>query len=214
MKGGIERVLVEKANWMAKHDHKVMFLTYEQGNHSFSFELCDQVELRDLDCRYFTIYKQPYLLRPFYAMMMRFRFSSLLYQQIRDFQADAIVIPHNVNEYYEVLVSIGKRIPVILEMHSSSVEITEKIKSVKERVRLFSFKRLLGECKMVITLNRHDAAFCSNYCKSVMVIPNPLNCYPENIISEKVPGKIILPARLHHIKRIDRLVEAFGLMAC
>lgn len=213
MKGGIERVLVEKANWMAKHDHKVMFLTYEQGNHSFSFELCDQVELRDLDCRYFTIYKQPYLLRPFYAMMMRFRFSSLLYQQIRDFQADAIVIPHNVNEYYEVLVSIGKRIPVILEMHSSSVEISEKIKSVKERVRLFSFKRLLGECKMVITLNRHDAAFCSNYCKSVMVIPNPLNCYPENIISEKVPGKIILLARLHHIKRIDRLVEAFGLIS-
>lgn len=113
MKGGIERVLVEKANWMAKHDHKVMFLTYEQGNHSFSFELCDQVELRDLDCRYFTIYKQPYLLRPFYAMMMRFRFSSLLYQQIRDFQADAIVIPHNVNEYYEVLVSILARLMCI-----------------------------------------------------------------------------------------------------
>ena len=34
--GGIERVLIEKANWLADHGHKVLFLTYEQGTHPFS----------------------------------------------------------------------------------------------------------------------------------------------------------------------------------
>lgn len=213
LKGGIERILVEKANWMAKHDHKVMLLTYEQGNHPFSFGLCDQVIFQDLECRYFTIYKHPFLIRPFYAMMIRCRFSNRLNQLIREFKADAIVIPHNIDEYFGVLASIGKRIPVILEMHSSSIEMTEKVKSVKERVKLFSFNRLLGKCKMVITLNRHDATFWSDYCKAIMAIPNPLSIYPEDIIGTKEPGKIICLARLHHIKRIDRLIEAFALIS-
>lgn len=31
LSGGIERVFVDKANWLASHGHDVLFLTYEQG---------------------------------------------------------------------------------------------------------------------------------------------------------------------------------------
>lgn len=213
MKGGIERMLVEKANWMAEHGHSVMCLTYEQGNHTFSFDLCEQVIQRDLECRYFMIYKWPLLFRPFYSKIIKLRFSILLNQHIREFMADAIVIPHNVDEFYGVMTSIGKQLPVILEMHSSSIEIMRNAKSVKNRAHFFLFKRLLRRCKVVLTLNRHDAVFWSDYCKSVMAIPNPLNSYPEAILCEKEYGKIICPARLHHIKRIDRLIDAFALIA-
>jgi glycosyltransferase involved in cell wall biosynthesis len=64
----------------------------------------------------------------------------------------------------------------------------------------------------VITLNKHDSDFWSNYCKSVIVVPNPLSHFPRNSVIEKEPGKIICPARLHRVKRLDRLVEAFALI--
>ena len=74
LKGGLERVIVEKANWLATHGHTVTLLTYEQGNHPFGYELHPNVNHRDLDCRYFTIYRYPFFIRPIKAFVMRHRF--------------------------------------------------------------------------------------------------------------------------------------------
>lgn len=212
LKGGLERVIVEKANWLATHGHTVTLLTYEQGNHPFGYELHPNVNHRDLDCRYFTIYRYPFFIRPIKAFVMRHRFKKKVLQQIRIQNTDEIIVPHNINEYLGTIVSINKIIPIVIEMHSTSVEINEERHSLKGKLKYLSFTRNVGKCQLVITLNKHDSDFWSNYCKSVIVVPNPLSHFPRNSVIEKEPGKIICPARLHRVKRLDRLVEAFALI--
>ena len=212
LKGGLERVVVEKANWMAVHGHDVMLLTYEQGNHPFSYELLSEVNYKDLDCRYFTLYRYPFILRLVMRFLVKHRFHKQLLLQIQNFNADAIIVPHNINEYMGTIASFNKRFPIVVEMHSTSVEISEEMSSLKGKIKYFFYNRNVGKCQLVITLNKHDAAFWSNYCKSV-VVPNPLFGFPEDTIADKEYGKIICPARLHRAKRLDRLVEAFALIA-
>ena len=46
--GGLERVLIEKANWLVEHGgYEVCLLTINQGNHPFSFPLHPDVLYTD-----------------------------------------------------------------------------------------------------------------------------------------------------------------------
>jgi len=74
LSGGIERVFVDKANWLAEQGHDVLFLTLEQGAHSLSFALNSLVEYRDLDCRYFTLYRYGIFKRLIKTVQMKCRF--------------------------------------------------------------------------------------------------------------------------------------------
>ena len=48
--GGAERVITDKANYLAKAGHQLMLVSYEQGTHSLPYELHPSVQYRDLNC--------------------------------------------------------------------------------------------------------------------------------------------------------------------
>lgn len=211
--GGIERVITEKANWMAEKGHNVLLLTYEEGNHPFSFDLHPKVHYKDLDCRYFTIYKYSFFQRILKGIMIKSKFRREMRMIIQEFHPDALIFPHNINEYFGILVSLQKKVPIIYECHSTSVEIMNRMKTIKERIKNFSYLSLIKKCDLVITLNQQDAQFWSKY-NTVKTIPNPLSCYPDTIpVVEKEKGRILCLARLHTIKRLDRLVDSFAIIA-
>ena len=58
LSGGIERVMTEKANWLANNGHQVLFLTYEKSSHPLSFPLNSNVYYEDVDCQYFKVYQK------------------------------------------------------------------------------------------------------------------------------------------------------------
>ena len=62
--GGIERVLIDKANWLSEHSYDVMILTTNQGNHSICFPLHSDVSYDDLDIRFYQQYHLPFWKRP------------------------------------------------------------------------------------------------------------------------------------------------------
>ena len=37
--GGVQKVMVEKANWLSSHGHDVMILTYEQSGNPITFKI-------------------------------------------------------------------------------------------------------------------------------------------------------------------------------
>ena len=53
--GGAERVIIDKANYLAENGHQVKLLSYEQGAHEISYQMNSSVEYEDLDCRFFTL---------------------------------------------------------------------------------------------------------------------------------------------------------------
>ena len=53
--GGAERVITDKANFLANAGHQLLLVSYEQGLHPLPYELHPSVGYKDLDCRFFTL---------------------------------------------------------------------------------------------------------------------------------------------------------------
>ena len=73
--GGAERVITDKANYLAKAGHLLMLVSYEQGTHPLPYELHSSVQYKDLDCRFFTLSRYSMLMHlyHFYRLKRKFR---------------------------------------------------------------------------------------------------------------------------------------------
>ena len=63
--GGIERTLTDKANWLVSHGHEVLFVMYKQGGDKVAFHLDSRVQLVDLKCSIYSLFKYPLYTRLF-----------------------------------------------------------------------------------------------------------------------------------------------------
>ena len=211
--GGIERVITDKANWMAEKGHEVTLITYEQGNHPMSFSLNSQVKHIDLECRFFTIYKYPLYRRLIERYRMKRRFRKQLLVSLQSLLPDVLVIPHNLDEFADELVGFSKYVPVVWEFHSTSVECLGH-GLIKKRQRLHTYLYRLKKCRMVICLTKCDANYWGKKHRNVISLPNPVTlCSQQTKGVLKEDGRIICVARLESVKRLDRLVYAFSLIA-
>lgn len=211
--GGIERVIIEKMNWLAERGHFVMLITYEQGLHPMLFQLHPSVCHVDVDCRFFTVYNHPFLLRPFFKYQMKQRFKKKLHAIIDDYGLGVIVMPHNIKEYQYVIASMYSVVSVVYESHSASAEFIEcgMFKRWKNNICFFP---MLKKTKMVIALTEGDSMFWKRHCNHVQTVPNPLCSYRDTMEEcSKEEARILYVGRLHHVKRIDRLIQAFSLIA-
>ena len=214
LSGGIERVVTEKANWLSCHGHQVLFITYEQSSHNLSFPLGSNVVHEDLACPYYTVFKHNFLVRPFYKLMLKYKFGSRLKTMIKSFHPDVMVIPSNITEFFGSAVSMRSLVPVIFECHSTNVELMGLKNTWKQRYRKNQILYYIKKCSLVVSLTNGDAQCWRKRCKHVAVVPNPLPYYPDLInAKKKVPNTIICVARLQMEKRIDRLIEAFSLIS-
>lgn len=211
--GGIERVVIDKANWLAERGHDVTLITYEQGDHPFSFQLSPYVGYVDLNCRYFTVYRYNLLLRPFAKYRMKRTFRKRLHSMIEISHPDIMVLPHNLNEFQNEITSMSPLVPIVYEAHSTSVELF-KGSVVGRWLKYYRIIKVLKKVDMVITLTNGDALFWRRHFNNVKTVPNPLSMSVDNLIdSQKETGRILYVGRLHPVKKVDRLIQAFAMIA-
>ena len=56
--GGVERILVDKMNYLVRHEgYEVFLITSDQGQHKIPYELDEYVHVIDLDIRFHTRFK-------------------------------------------------------------------------------------------------------------------------------------------------------------
>ena len=55
--GGMQRVLIDKMNYLAENGFFVTVITCEQGKHPFAFDLSPSVKHIDTHHRFYTLYK-------------------------------------------------------------------------------------------------------------------------------------------------------------
>ena len=214
LSGGIERVMTEKANWLANNGHQVLFLTYEQSSHPLSFPLNSNVYYEDVDCQYYKVYQKNIIIRPFLKFVFKQRFRNRLQNKIFSFLPEALVIPSNLAEFMGITISMVKYVPVVLECHSTHMEFLESSQKLRKRLRNHMIMSFAKRCSLLITLTEGDACYWHQFCRKVVTVPNPLSYYPERIIKKSSNGRrIICVARLQTVKRIDRLIEAFALIS-
>ena len=210
--GGAERVITDKANYLANKGHQLMLVSYEQGDHPLPYELHPSVQYRDMDCRFFTLskYSPPKHLYLYFRLKKRFR--NNLRSVVHEFKPEVVVLASD----WQTLMG-----PVIAEFHNTYAYIMRKVGSSENWLRKgltkFYYRQTinnLGKCSKLVVLTEIDAHNWRRHFDNVCVIPNPVTKYPE-VINDipKDDGRIIFVGRFNHEKRIDRLITAFSMFA-
>ncbi len=210
---GTERTITDKVNGLALMGHDVTLLTYEQGNHPFSFPINGKVRCIDLGCRYFTIYKYPFFKRVYEGLRMKYHFRKKFLDVIEKLHPDLISTPTYTEEYMKSIISVRNKTKVVIESHTAfSHDFVGK--TFTEKIRKDKLLQIIRHCDLLITLTKSDAECWKPYINNVLVVRNPVTFFPDAINDQvKVEGRIIAVGRLHPQKRFDRLIEAFSIIA-
>lgn len=215
-KGGQERTLTDKANFLVESGHDIMFVTYEHEG-SLAYPLASAVKHVDMNCHFFTLYKYPIYRRWLEALKLKRIFRQKMKGVFSRFRPDVIVItiPNTENLIWDVI-KVAAGIPVIIESHlAQGYQVIRRGITEKWLYYLYNPVRAVKKADLLITLTEGDAACWRKLgVKNVKVIPNPVTYYPNQIAeAKKVDGRIICVGRLTHQKRFDRLIDAFSLLA-
>ena len=219
--GGAERVIIDKANFLAGLGHQLLLISYEQGQHPLPYKLHTSVKFNDLDCRFFTLSRYPLLLQLYHHFLLKLKFRKVLSTCIGEFQPDVVVLASDWQTLMGDVLKAAKSVPVIAEFHNAYDYVIRKVGVSGNKLKAWliqSYYRLtlqnLKRCARLVVLTEADAKLWRQHFDHVCVIPNPVTFYPD-IIDDipKDPGRIIFVGRFNREKRIDRLITAFSLIA-
>lgn len=219
--GGAERVIIDKANYLANAGHQLLLVSYEQGQHPLPYELHPSVGYKDLDCRFFTLSKYSLPLHIYHFLRLRNKFRKALRLTVEDFKPDVVVLASDWQTLMGAVVKSVNPIPVIAEFHNTYDYVMRKVGVsegwLKSKIAQFYYRKTiksLEKCAQLVVLNKSDANGWRQHFDNVIVIPNPVTLFPETIDDvPKDPGRIIFVGRLNYEKRIDRLITAFSMIA-
>lgn len=219
--GGAERVITDKANYLADMGHQLMLVSYEQGQHPLPYELHTSVNYQDLNCRFFTLSRYSLLTKLYYYFSLKRRFRKSLSRCVDEFKPNVVVLASDWQMLTGKVIEAAKSVPVVAEFHNAYDYVMRKVgvSGNKLKVGLIqSYYKLtirnLTRCAQLVVLTEADARLWRQHFDHVSVIPNPVTSYPDVIDDiPKDPGRIIFVGRFNHEKRIDRLVSAFSMIA-
>ena len=217
--GGMERVLTQKANWLAAHTpHEITILTTEPvptGTPKCYFPLSEKVQVVELDINFNADYTKP-LLSKYCAHMRRMR----AYKRA----LTEYIVQHRV----ELCISLGGKeiaflhhLPcrTIAEMHFAMDQRRQLIEanhkslfwSLLGCIRTRQLVRAVKPLERLVVLTEADkAAWEKAGCTNVTVIPNPcaINSRKSKVESRKTKT-VLAVGRLHEQKGFDLLLQVW-----
>lgn len=219
--GGAERVITDKANYLAKEGHHMMLVSYEQGDHPLPYELHSSVQYRDLDCRFFPLSKYSPLKHLYLYFRLKKKFKNNLRWVVNEFKPEVVVLASDWQTLMGTVINSVDLVPVIAEFHNTYDHVMRKVGIsegwLKAKLTQLYYRlaiKSLGKCAQLVVLTDSDARGWRQHFCNVAVIPNPVTLYPDVIDDiPKDPGRIIYVGRFNHEKRIDRLITAFSMLA-
>ena len=116
--GGLERVSVDKANWLVEHGgYEVCLVTVNQGQHPICFPLHPHVSVHDLDIRFYQQYHLPLWKRLIKKRQLFHLFCERLANKIKEQKPDIIVCTRF--DFIRVIVKVKGDVPFVFESHAS-----------------------------------------------------------------------------------------------
>ena len=187
--GGIERILVDKMNWLAsKGNIEVYMLTTDQGNHPIPYQVNNKVYIEDLNIKFHRKYQFGYLKRIGISYQMRHKYKTSLLDRINRIQPDVIVC--TTADQIDIISAVKGRIPLVVESHSICSRTIEQGKNaVLRKYRRFKFLKSLSKTDCVVALTEGDAEEWRHFHHYVVVIPNmlhPCKVEPSSLTSKHV----------------------------
>lgn len=216
--GGVEKVFVEKANYLADvYGDKVYLVTYEQGEHPIIFPLSPKVKHIDLNIPFYKQYEHGLVKQSIMHQSMEQTFIKSLQKLVHEIKADIVIGASCEYSTMKALHHLDKKVVTIIESHSArfSVEKAKHSNFLKNLIyqrRNNKMHQFIREATAFITVSKEDAAAWSDVV-SAHHIPNMLtHKIEESNSNKKETKKAISVGRLVHQKGYDLLIKSWNIV--
>jgi len=204
--GGIERVLVDKMNYLVKmYGAEVYMLTTDQGNHPVPYQLEPEVHLEDLGIRFHQQYRYRILKRIMVAKRLERLFKKKLFVRLHEIRPDVIVCTTANYVDLNILARVKGSIPLIVESHSIYRK-TLGQKGLRNRYADYMYRKALSKARMIVVLTEGDAAEWRKEFHNVCVIPNLVHLN-EGEVSSLDNKRVIWVGRFDYQKRPMEIIK-------
>lgn len=204
MHGGIEKVLTQKANYLADvSGDEVIVVTYRQQNRPSIYHLSKKISFLDIAVNY-EISKSYF--HPGNLLKVPGHIEALK-QIVKDLKPDVIISCSFGPDFYFLPYICGK-IPVIKEFHWSR-SLDSSPRSIKERMLSALSSQAERKYTRLVVLNPDETKYYP--CDKVLVLPNP-----ADRSGDKAPlthKRILAAGRISPVKNFGDLIQAFSQLS-
>ena len=209
--GGLERVLVEKANYLANHDgYEVFMLTVCQGDHPFPFPLDHQVNHVDLNIPFYAQYRYSGIRRMWSLRRLHRECRDGLRHQLSTIRPDVIVCPRI--EFVKDICKVKEDIPLVFESHSSFWTSRFEGAGLLRRLHTWWMNQFARKSQAVVALTEGDAAEWRKVNSSVYLIPDVVHLNTTDNYCDSQAKSIVYVGRLSRQKDIGSLLAVWQLV--
>ena len=210
--GGIERILVEKANYLAEYyGYDVHFITVNQGSHPILFPLSPKVSYTDLDIRFHQQYDFNGLERFFFFFKLKQLFIERLRKYVDNTKPDFILTARVA--LVPGIIAAKKNIPFIYESHSSYISDRFLSDGWFSMLKRRYFNRDVRHARMVVALTDGDASEWRRITSKVCVISNIVSLNSSGCYSSCENKVAIFVGRFSKQKDIQSLLKIWSIVS-
>ena len=204
--GGIERVLVEKMNYLSSvYDYDVYMITSDQGNHPIPYHLEDKVHIEDLNIRFHQQYQYNIVKRKCVAKKLKRIYEQLLGERIQQIQPDIMVC--TTADHIDSLVKLKGSIPLVVESHSICLRTIEDGRWwLQRKWYKYHYLKALSKVDVIVALTEADANEWRKVHSHVVTIPNIVHLN-EGTVSTLENKRVIWVGRFDYQKRPLEMVR-------
>jgi glycosyltransferase involved in cell wall biosynthesis len=203
--GGVERVLVDKMNYLVSHGYEVYMITSDQGQHPVPYLLDERVHLLDLQIRFHSQYQYRGWHRIREGRRLKRLYHQRLMEKLQEFQPNVIVC--TTSQDVHGLLRIKGRIPLVVESHVNFTHSDTWINVVRT---LFN-NYWIGKANAVVTLTQGDSDNWKHVSRHVHVIPNVVHLNNTGRYSDCTKKRAIFVGRLVEQKGLLDLVKIWRI---
>ena len=208
--GGLERVLIDKMNYLADDGYEIFSITYNQGSHPFPYSLSPKIVHRDLNIRLHDQYKYHGLKKLYVKYKLQKLLIKRLKSEIEDISPDVIVCPR-INLIGFILKTKGN-VPLIYESHSSNKYLFYEYDGLFWKIKQYYYERKVKKAQMIVALTEGDAAEWRKLTPNVCVIPNVVHLNGKETFSDCTTKSVIFVGRFYRQKNVGSLLVIWELV--
>ena len=209
--GGIERILVDKMNYLAdKYDLDVYLLTTDQGHNPIPFDLSSSIMYEDLGIFFYRKYRYHGFKRFLIARKMLFEYEKLLKERLIKINPDIIIC--TTTDHINSIAKYKGNTPLIVESHSiCSRTINGGKKWLLRKFYREKFLHSLSKVEVLVALTEGDAQEWRKYHHNVCVIPNFVHQHKFSV-SGQDKKNVIVVGRFDYQKRVQDAIQIWRLV--
>lgn len=209
--GGLERILVEKMNFLAdEYGYEVFLLTSNQGEHPVPYSLSPKVVSSDLAIFTFLEYRYKGLKRFYIKYRLSRYFQNKLKSQIEQINPDIIICPRL--ELLGLLAKVKGAIPLVFESHSLFRSYQSENGGMYAKIKSHYYIHHINKVNAIVALSEGDARDWRTVHKNVFFIPNMAHLNRSGQFSDCMSNRAIFVGRFSIQKDIGSLIDIWSLV--